>query len=341
MWNTVGHAKAVNILKRSFGEGRVSHAYLLTGPRHVGKMTLALDLACVLNCVGDDRPCGRCEQCSRITRAVHADVQVIAVEQRPDGDRSRVLIGIDQIRQVQREASLRPYEGSYRVFIFDGVDKLSEAAANSLLKTLEEPPDQVVLVLLASDASDLLPTIVSRCQLLELRPLPRAVVSRLLESDYGVEHGKAEEIARLSGGRPGWAVQAATRSDLLDQHEAGLREVEGAVRGTLAERFDYAGDLAAVAARDREAARQTLTLWLEWWRDVLLVSEGLPEFVTNLSMEGSLKSVSNDLSSVQMAGAIEDIDAALYNLDHNVIPRLALEDLMLRLPRPNTGRVRS
>ena len=140
MWRTAGHDKAVNILGRALGEGRTAHAYLVTGPEHVGKMTLALDLARAVNCSGAERPCDACAQCRRVDRGLHADVRVVGVEPGPSGGRQRVAIGIDQVREVQREASLKPYEGSSRVFIFDRAERLTEEAANSLLKILEEPP---------------------------------------------------------------------------------------------------------------------------------------------------------------------------------------------------------
>ena len=335
MWRTIGHDKAVNTLRRSLSEGRVSHAYLLVGPCHVGKMTLALDLAQALNCLGDERPCGECNQCGRITRALHADVQVVGLGTDESGDgRIRVLIGIDQVREVQREASLKPYEGSYRVFIFDGAEQFSEEAANSLLKTLEEPPDQVVLLLLASDAGALLPTIMSRCQLLELRPVPASLISRELVARYDVDSDTAYEIARLSKGRPGWAFEAATRRDMLDRLYEKLEAIELVIKEGVGERFSYAASLASVIWRDRDAGRQELAIWLDWWRDVLLVKEGAPEFVTHLSRTESLQTVSRSLTSAQVAGAINAVQQTIDHLDRNVNPRLALEDLMLALPRP-------
>ena len=335
MWQTVGHEKAVRTLQRSLEEGRLSHAYLLAGPRHVGKMTLALDIARMVNCLAEDGPCGQCDQCRRIADELHADVRVVDLEYEEGTDgRRRVAIGIDQVREVQREASLKPFEGRFRVFIFDGAEHLSEEAANSLLKVLEEPPDQVILVLLTSGADGLLPTIVSRCQQLELRPLPLPVVAHELEDRYGADHQKAGEIARLSGGKLGWAVQAIDSPELLERRSERLVAIEQAVRGGLEERFSYAARLASLFAGNRESARQELDLWLEWWRDVLVIKEGAPEFVANLSRMEVLKGVAEALSSARVAGAPVAIQEALEHLGRNVNARLALEELMLVLPRP-------
>ncbi len=177
MWNTIGHERAVTHLKLGLEKGQLSHAYLLTGPRQVGKMSLAMDLARALNCLGDERPCGVCDQCGRIERGLHADVRIAGVEAGTSrGGGSRTSIGIDQVREVQREASLKPYEGRYRVFVVDGAEHVTSEAANSLLKTLEEPPDQVVIALLAPDVDVLPPTVVSRCQRLDLSPTTSAVL---------------------------------------------------------------------------------------------------------------------------------------------------------------------
>ena len=335
MWQTIGHDKAVNVLSRSMDSGRLSHAYLLAGPRHVGKMTLAMDLAKALNCLEDDKPCGECGQCTRIDRRLHADVQVVGMEAGEPGEGPRrVTIGIDQVRDVQKEASLKPYEGRYRVFIFDEAERMSEDAANSLLKTLEEPPDQVVLVLLAPDAGALLPTLVSRCQVLELRPVPRALIAAELEAHHGVDGARADEIARLSGGRPGWAISAAAGPEILESLSEKLGSFQDIVQSGLEERFAYAASLASSMARNREAGRQELTSWLAWWRDVLLVNHGTPQFVTHLSDMERLKALAAGLSSAQVARAIGAIGETMEHLERNANPRLALESMMLEMPRP-------
>ena len=333
MWRTIGHDKAINALRRGQQEGRLSHAYLLVGPRQVGKMTLAVDLARMVNCLGDDGPCGECGQCRRIADGLHADVRVLGLDTPPSGDgRSRVAIGINQVREVQREATLKPYEGRCRVFIFDRAEHLSEEAANSLLKILEEPPEQVIMVLLASDAGGLLPTIVSRCQQLQLRPLPVPRVAHELEARYDADHEKAEEIARLSGGRVGWALEALSEPDLLARRAERLSAIESAVRGGLEERFSYSAKLAHSFGADRESTLQELALWQEWWRDVLVIKEGAPDLVTNLCRVDTLRPVAVALSAEQIADAIMTVQETLDNLDRNINPRLALDELMLAMP---------
>ena len=335
MWKTLGHDRAVKSLKRGLELGRTSHAYLFAGPAHVGKMTLAMDLATALNCVDSDRPCGECPQCRRIIGGLHADVRVSGLESEEGAQgRWRVSISIDQVRAVQREASLKPFEGRCRVFIFDGAEHLSEEAANSLLKLLEEPPEQVVLVLLTSDARTLPATIVSRCQLLELRPLPMPTVVEVLREGHGADPDTAMEIARLSGGRLGWALDAAARPEVLEERADRLEAIVDMVSAGLESRFAYATALSSSFFRSRETAREELRLWLDWWRDLLLVKEGGATYVTNLSRADTLTEMAGSMTSAEISYAIASVRETWGHLESNVNARLALEELMLVLPRP-------
>ncbi len=152
MWQVVGQDRVISLLQRSLEKKALAHAYLLVGPPHVGKMTLALDLAKAINCDAAAPPCGECTACRRIASGKHADVQIIGLA--GDGDsaeaRSQTEISIDQIRQMQHSACLPPFEGRYKVFIIEGAELLSNEAANCLLKTLEEPEEKIVFLLLAA-----------------------------------------------------------------------------------------------------------------------------------------------------------------------------------------------
>ena len=231
-WQTIGHDSAVSTLTRSMASGRMAHAWLFAGPSRVGKMTLALDLARLVNCTTDDtesRPCAECHQCRRITNSLHADLRIIS---RGGGDGSasrRTAISVEQIRELQRDAVLKPYEGRYRVFIIEDAENFTQEAANALLKMLEEPPADVIFALLASEVREntedesagyitytpeheqdritalleavpqvggILPTILSRCQTLELRPLSAALVQSEIESRFNLPSHDATEIAR-------------------------------------------------------------------------------------------------------------------------------------------------
>ena len=334
MWSTVGHEKAVRHLSRSLEQGRLSHAYLLTGPAHVGKMSLAMDLARALNCTGGDRPCDDCAQCDRVARGLHADVRVVEVESGPNRTGgSRTAIGIDQVRDVQREASLKPYEGRYRVFVFDGAEHVTAEAANSLLKTLEEPPDQVVIVLLAPDVEALPPTVVSRCRRLELRRVASSLIAGELMARSSMDDDRADEIARLSEGRPGWAFLVAEGQESIEDVMEELDTIQSVLDAGLEERFAYAQRTAAAFTRDRESGRRALAAWQAWLRDVFLVKHGVPQFATHRSRLDAASGVAESFSAVDLSRALGAVRDAADLIERNVNARLALESMMLALPR--------
>jgi DNA polymerase-3 subunit delta' len=330
MWQVVGHEPTVTLLDNSLKGGNLSHAYLFVGPPHVGKMTLALNLAQALNCQGNQKPCGACASCQRIAGRHHADVQVLGLN-------GRAEIGIDQIREMLRSATLKPFEGSNRVFIIDGAEHLSTEAANCLLKTLEEPPPNVQLMLLAVNERLLLPTVRSRCQTLELRPLPVPVVERALVDHWGASPEQARVLARLSSGCLGWAVEALRDDGITGErsvHLSALRQLTSAGR---AERFTYAAQLASQFSKNREAVRDVLSLWVGWWRDLLLIKGGCRDFITNVDQEATLHSEAEYYHMKGIKGFISSLLQARDALSQNANPRLVLEVLMLNVPQREGG----
>ena len=153
-------------------------------------------------------------------------------------------------------------------------------------------------------------------------------------SHHGATKAEAEEIARLSGGRPGWALQALGQPELLQRRAQRFAGIEATLRGGLEDRFSYAANLASTFAGNRESAHEELELWLEWWRDVLVIKEGVPRLAVNQAMMETLQEVADSLSSQQIAGAIGAVRETWERLERNISPRLVLEELVLALPRP-------
>jgi DNA polymerase-3 subunit delta' len=350
MWQVIGQTKIIDSLKHSLAEGRLSHAYLFVGPPHVGKTTLAITLAQALNCPFEDKPCGECRSCRRIASGKHADVQVIgrAVKsqesgrgtpdsrlQTPDskgGSSVRKEIAIDQIREMQHNVSLKPYEGDQRLIIIDGAEHMSKEAANSLLKTLEDPPSSTTFILLAVDEGSLLPTIVSRCQRLRLFPQPLPVVRQALVERWGVPSERAEHLARFCHGCIGWAISAIDNDEVLTKRSEHLKDLVSLSRSDVSERFVFAAQLAAQFGRDRASVRERLELWLTWWQDMLLMKNGCVEFITNMDRRESLQEAAAQHCLSAISGVLKSIRETIQQLEQNASPQLALEVLMLNIP---------
>jgi len=333
MWPLVGHGPQVAWLKRSLERGNLAHAYLVTGPARTGKMALALALARALNCEADERPCGVCHQCQKIAGASHPDVQIIALGAGVDEDgRSRTEISIKQVRDdIQHWASLPPFEGKYRVFIIDEADFLSSEAANCLLKTLEEPLDKVLFILLTSEPGRLPETVLSRCQRVDLKPVPAEKIEKaLLEKGMGVE--KARLISRLCHGRPGWALIAASDEALLERRSELLDRLIDMIEGNLEKRFECAAELASRFSQRRAEVQETLDLWLDFWRDLLLIKAGLSEDITNPDYRDKLASLAGAFTLREIRSFVAAMSLAGKHLRQNASPRLVLEVLMLDMP---------
>jgi DNA polymerase-3 subunit delta' len=336
----IGQERALDPLRAALARGALHHAYLFAGPAGVGKATAARLLAQAANCerppaqpAGPPDACGACLPCRKIARGVHPDVLMVAEERtmaragawEPRGGRSPSRdIVVDQIREVvDRRLSLRRLEARRRFVVLDPADAMNPQAQNALLKTLEEPPRDTTLILVAAAADALLPTVRSRCLRVTFRPLPAALVEERLRA-AGHEPAAARLAASLSGGSLGKALA-------LD--ERGLAERRLAVeRASALDPDDARGWIAFAAEQgaDREAARETCQLLLVWLRDVLasaVAGERADLALPDLARRAS--EAASRLSPAEVLRRIERVRQALRALRQNAGPALALERMLI------------
>ncbi len=363
-WTTFGHPGATRLLSRSSETGRLAHAYLITGPDKVGKRTLAIDIACMVNSeavidmfgAADSIDLATSHQAERIRKGIHSDVRIIDVNTELEKDskgsgsggdgeessgRGRQNISINHIREMIRDSATKPFEGSSKVFIIDDAQRMTIEAANTLLKTLEEPADDTFIILTSPTDEALPETVVSRCQRIDLRPVdPEVIESELIER-FEAEVSQARSLSRLARGCPGWAIDALNDSTIVDGHNQAVLRFAEIVTGNIEERFRYARQTGGQFWRDRDAVLAEMQRWLEWWRDVAMMRHKLDDHATNTEWAELLSEIASQLKESQISAAVTSIQYATIALEANAVPQLTLEVLMLDLPWADPAKVPS
>ena len=328
-WHIIGHEHAIDLLRRTLAAQQVRHAYLFTGPDHIGKTLLVHRFAQTLLCTGGldphvapQEPCNTCLACRKVLHSNHPDLHIIA--KAPD----KQFILIEQIRALQSDSARRTLEGRRNVFIIQGAHAMNMQAANCLLKTLEEPEPDVVLLLTVPDPGLLLPTILSRVQQVSMHLLTSSQIKNALEQRWEVDPQEAALLAALAAGRMGWAIQAVEDEDLLSERKAQLEALTKLPLASKVQRFDIAQKLST----DTDKARNVLELWLLWWRDMVLAANQCLDLTVNVDMRDTLKQQATKLGTAEAERMVHAILNTLEALDQNVNARTALEVLMLDLP---------
>ncbi len=322
-----GQEKAIGFLKRMITHGRMSHAYLFYGPDGVGKKTTAEVLAQTVNCLRQEEDkltaeaCLECSACRRIKKQIHPDVKLYE----PDGN----FVKIEAIRTMQHEISYKPFEGRYKVFIIDQADKMTTAAANCLLKTLEEPPAHSLIILISAGIHNLLPTVVSRCQRLEFSPLPASIIEDVLAESCGLASADAHSLAFFAEG----SLSAAYSFDqkvLLKEREAVLANLEKLGRSKEAF-LTWAASLAK--DKDKTKLERHLKWLLLWFRDLLLWQYGVTG--KELAYQDQRERLAGGAGLYSIAELQEKISAIYQSheaiIRRNANPRLALDVLFMQL----------
>jgi len=318
----VGHQKQLEVLGRNLAGNRLHHAYLFLGPDGVGKRTVALSLAAVLHCsFGDHDSCGRCETCLSIRDGNHPDVRVI----KPGPGKRE--ISIRQMRDLQRQLEFRSFSGKKKIAIIDPALLMNVHAQNSLLKTLEDPPGDALLILISNSTASLLSTVLSRCLRLYFSFIPVEETAGFLEGRKGIAPEKAKLLAALTGGSLGEALNC-DENELLDQRKRWIERFsslsQGNHRGAMA--------LAEEMAADRELSLQVVQ-WVEgWYRDILIHQMTGPEGeIRNTDMGEKIREAASTLPFKHTLSVLSWIGRVKGELQRNYNRRLILENFLIKL----------
>jgi DNA polymerase III subunit delta' len=329
-----GHGKNRTVLSNLFKEGFVSGSYLFSGIESVGKKMTALWFAKLLNCREESPPCGVCISCRKIDGEVHPDVKLIT------RDQSKTVITIDQVRQqVIDEANYKPFEGKYRVFIIDDAHLLNEQSQNAMLKTLEEPGESVVIILVTSRPSDLLPTIISRCREIRFFPLTQGEIETILKGKINVEPEKMKLLTLFSTGAPGKAIELADDKNFWKRREAIFDILEKLPDGQLGDILKFCESY-NISRTDVKALESTFEIMLSWFRDLLFLKSGMDEeSLVNRDFFLNLNRVVFCFEPEDIL-TIQDFILEMRKLvfENNLNIRMTLQRLMIRIKQ--TGSVK-
>jgi DNA polymerase-3 subunit delta' len=299
----IGHKRILEFLKKSINNQRLAHAYLFAGPAHLGKKTVALEFIKMLTG-------------SEVGDSINPDVLIIQPETtEKEGVKKEGEIRINQARKIQHQMSLSPYQSDFKIGVIDQAERMTAAASNCLLKTLEEPKGRTILILITTDSHLLLPTIVSRCQIIKFLPVAEEEIKKRV---------KDQNIVRLANGRPGLAISYLENPELVQEQKEIISQLEKLLKAGLNERYRYVEEI----VKDIPQARQIIQYWLFWFRDLILLKSNCPDLI--LYSKSNPYQDSYSLPKLrQIIQTIKKTSWLLANPSFNA--RLALEVLMLEL----------
>jgi DNA polymerase-3 subunit delta' len=314
----IGHERQKNILRRALTGGRLAHAYLFAGPEGVGKQLMALAVARVLFCHAGTG-CGECAACRKLAHRNHPDLHILE----PDGN----SIKIEQIRAIQRDLSLRPVEAGCKVCLIEAAELMTTAAANALLKTLEEPRGDTLLILISSKPQRLLETIRSRCQLLQFPRQPLELLRTNLRAQLGISDAEAHILAALAEGSFRKAF-GKDRQLYLEERRTLLKTLTALSAGSILPILEFAEQLAG----QKTTLPDVLEIFQAFYRDVLLTLHGRdPQELVNLDLEEKVRRVAGHEEVGNVLAKLEALGTARRQLERNLNPQLVMEVLLLRL----------
>lgn len=324
----IGHTGIINHLQNAIHAGKVSHAYIFHGEEGMGKKSLAMSFAKALQCTENRiHPCNICKSCIQADSGNHPDILWVSHE--------KASIGVDDIRtKINADIQVKPYQSKYKIYIIDSADKMTESAQNALLKTIEEPPEYAVILLLSCNTHQLLPTILSRCVILDLKPIDKQLIKEFLMSKYQVPDYKAEVAAGFSGGNVGKAIKYASSEDFESKKEdifhilryideMELHEIISGIK-TISENkssvFDY------------------IDIMLLWFRDVLMLkATNDPNLLLFKDEYQTIRKQANIRSYDSIENIIKSMEEAKLKLNANVNFDITIELMLLSIKENYNG----
>jgi DNA polymerase-3 subunit delta' len=328
----IGNKKILEFLSGTVAGGRQAHAYLFTGLERVGKTRAAFLLAQQILGVSGNFGLSAGEEEMIAKLSGNADFFIVCRERDEKTEKMKKNISVEQARELTSKLQMSSFLNSWKVAVIPEAESLSIEAANSLLKTLEEPKGKTMIILCAPSVGSVLPTIVSRCQTINFLPVKKEEIKSALVS-AGASESDAENYARLSSGRPGIAMEFFRGKEKFENYKEEVLRWQEIVSASIAGRFRKLEDWffkKGDAPDKKEKIEFTLKIWNLLYRDVLYIVSGREENLTNVFAKEELKKISAKYGKVQVAGILNSLVVAKKHLGENVNPRLVIENLVLK-----------
>jgi len=334
-WPIIGHTKLVEFLKKSLSQEKYSHGYIFVGPEGVGKETVAKFFVHSIICQAANKdnlamkeiPCYKCPVCQQINKKAYPDIFIIEKEQLKQN------ISIEQIRNLQHFLNLKSFISSIKIALILEAETLSEEASNSLLKTLEEPYGNTIIILISSRPDLLLPTIVSRCQIIRFGLVPEKLIYKHL-IDMNVNRDLAKDITALTQGKVGKAINLVNSPEYLEYYENKIDQFIEIMKVDLAESFRIISLMIPPKIKLQEITEELkaiLLIWKSVIRDQLLLKINLNQLIVNKIRLEKLKKISQKYTFSKLTKLISDFDKTQLLLEKNINPKLLFENLVINI----------
>ncbi|MFA7534057.1 MAG: DNA polymerase III subunit delta' [Tissierellaceae bacterium] len=316
----LGHERQIDSLKSAIEKGTISHSYLFEGEEGLGKRDLALVFAKTLLCEeGKSEPCNKCSSCRKFDGDNHPDFKIT----RP----VKNLIKIEKVGELIKDMATRPLEGRRKIYIIDDCHTLRLESQNALLKTLEEPPEYINIILITPFKNKIIPTILSRCQIVKFYPLKGSVITNLLVEKYSIDQSEASFIGAFAKGSLRKSIEYATSGKLFEKRDEIIKIIDALIKG------DKTRALTSLNffSENKENAEEILDIMIYWFRDLLVFKEtGNPNLLVNVDKVEVLSSQYHiDLNKIN--DIIYRIDETKVNIKRNVNFNLLIETMLLSI----------
>ena len=319
-FDIIGQSTLINGLKSVLNSGRIVHSYIFTGPAGAGKRTISNYFTKMVLCDGMDKPCNTCKSCRQLESGNHPDIIRVTSQTK--------TIGVEPIRELRADIGIKPFQGKWKIYIIEKGDTMTPQAQNAFLKTLEEPPQHAIIIILADNLAGLLPTIISRCQIIRIPLLSAQNIAEIIESQAQVPRERALVFAKLAQGLPGNGLELASSQEYQEMRNESLEILEELAKSSMVQAMGYVDYF----LERRDKATEILDMIELWLRDILVLKQGSSrDIIINMDKIPPMESLAKAFTIRDIQCIIENIEDSKRMLRSHANFQLTIENLLMNI----------